>query len=322
MIKDEILKMLLTASAPVSGEEMSRTLGVSRSAVWKAVDQLRQDGYTIEAATRRGYRLTQKPDRLEAAAVSGTSGANVLVYEEVTSTNTVAKQLAAEGCPAGTCVLAERQTAGKGRRGRGFTSEAGGLYFSIVLRPGVLPEQLMHLTAMTAVAVRRAILEMTGLDAGIKWTNDLVYGRKKLCGILTELSIQVETREVDYVVAGIGINCNQTAFPPELQEVATSLRLETGCPVDRSRLANAMVGQFQTLARELLTEKDAWLAEFSAHCVTLGRQVQIIRGDAVREAVAEGIDESAALLVRYPDGTREAVSSGEVSVRGMYGYLD
>ena len=174
MTKDEILNMLRSASAPISGEEMSRALGVSRAAVWKAVDQLRQEGYAIEAATRRGYRLAALPDRLDAAVIAGDTGADVHVYEEVTSTNTVARQLAADGCPAGTCVLAERQTAGKGRRGRGFASEAGGLYFSIVLRPGLLPEQIMHLTAMTAVAIRRAILETTGLDVGIKWTNDLV----------------------------------------------------------------------------------------------------------------------------------------------------
>lgn len=321
MTKDDILRILCTAEGPVSGEEMSRTLGVSRAAVWKAVDQLRQDGYGIEAATRRGYRLTGRPDRLDRAVVAGSTGAEVHVLEEVGSTNNAAKQLAAEGCPACTCVLAERQTAGKGRRGRGFASEPGGLYFSIVLRPGVLPEQLLHLTAMTAVAVRRAILETTGLDTGIKWTNDLVYGRRKLCGILTELSIQAETREVDYVVAGIGVNCNQTAFPPEIADVAASIRMETGKEVDRSLLANAMLRQFQALARGLLTEKEAWLAEFAAHCVTIGRQVQVIRGDSVREAAAEGIDENAALLVRYTDGTREAVSSGEVSVRGMYGYV-
>ena len=321
MTKDEILNILLTAQTPVSGEEMSRRLGVSRAAVWKAVDQLRQEGYAIEAATRRGYRLAAKPDRLDAAVITGDTGADVRVYDEVTSTNTVAKQLAAEGCPAGTCVLAERQTAGKGRRGRGLSSEPGGLYFSVVLRPGVLPEQLMHLTAMTAVATRRAILETTGLDTDIKWTNDLVCGTHKLCGILTELSILAETREVDYVVAGIGINCNQTGFAPEISDVATSVCLQTGRPVDRSRLANAMVRQFQALARELQSGKAAWLAEFAAHCITIGRPVQIIRGDTVREAVAVGIDDDAALLVRYPDGSGEAVSSGEVSVRGLYGYV-
>ena len=116
--------------------------------------------------------------------------------------------------------------------------------------------------------------------------------------------------------------CNETDFAPEIQNVATSIRLETGKPVDRSRLANAMLRQFQSLSRELQSGKDAWLAEFAAHCVTIGKQVQVVRGDSVREAVAEGIDGEAALLVRYPDGSREAVSSGEVSVRGMYGYLD
>ena len=179
----------------------------------------------------------------------------------------------------------------------------------------------MHLTAMTAVAIRRAILETTGLDVGIKWTNDLVYDRRKLCGILTELSIEAETRTVDYVVAGIGINCNQTAFAPEIADVAASICMETGRPVDRSLLANAMLRQMLALARELQSGRAAWLAEFAAHCITIGQPVQIIRGDTVREVFAEGIDDEAALLVRYPDGTREAVNSGEVSVRGLYGYV-
>ena len=179
----------------------------------------------------------------------------------------------------------------------------------------------MHLTAMTAVAIRRAILETTGLDVGIKWTNDLVYDRRKLCGILTELSIEAETRTVDHVVAGIGVNCNQTAFAPEIADVAASIRMETGNLVDRSLLANAMLRQMLALARELQSGRAAWLAEFAAHCVTIGQPVQIIRGDTVREAFAEGIDGEAALLVRYPDGTREAVNSGEVSVRGLYGYV-
>ena len=126
---------------------------------------------------------------------------------------------------------------------------------------------------------------------------------------------------MDYVVAGIGINCNQTAFAPEIADVAASIRMETGNLVDRSLLANAMLRQMLALARELQSGRAAWLAEFAAHCITIGQPVQIIRGDTVREAFAEGIDGEAALLVRYPDGTREAVNSGEVSVRGLYGYV-
>ena len=320
MTKDEILSMLRSASAPISGEETSRALGVSRAAVWKAVDQLRQEGYAIEAATRRGYRLAALPDRLDAAVIAGDTGADVHVYEEVTSTNTVARQLAADGCPAGTCVLAERQTAGKGRRGRGFASEAGGLYFSIVLRPGLLPEQIMHLTAMTAVAIRRAILETTGLDVGIKWTNDLVYDRRKLCGILTEIGIEAESREVDYDVVGIGINCEQVELPPEVSAMSISLEAFTGQRPDRARLAAALVRSLSEMEQALFTQKDAWLAEFSAHCVTIGQDVKLVRGDEVQFAHADGIDGEAALRVTYPDGTAGVIASGEVSVRGMYGY--
>ena len=221
MTKEEVLSLLLTAGEPVSGEHICRQLGVTRAAVWKAIDQLRQEGYTIEAAPRRGYTLTARPDRLDTAQVRGYLAGHpwqplVTAVERVDSTNNACKRLAAEGAPDGTAVLTGMQTAGRGRRGRTFVSPPGGLYFSLILRPHARPEALMHLTAMVAVAAARAIERVSGVYPGIKWTNDLVLGKKKLCGILTEIGIEAESREVDYAVVGIGINCAHAELPPEV----------------------------------------------------------------------------------------------------------
>ena len=325
MTKEEVLSLLLTAGEPVSGEHICRQLGVTRAAVWKAIDQLRQEGYTIEAAPRRGYTLTARPDRLDTAQVRGYLAGHpwqplVTAVERVDSTNNACKRLAAEGAPDGTAVLTGMQTAGRGRRGRTFVSPPGGLYFSLILRPHAQPEALMHLTAMVAVAAARAIERVSGVYPGIKWTNDLVLGKKKLCGILTEIGIEAESREVDYAVVGIGINCAHAELPPEVAAMSADLETATGKKPDRSRLAAELVRSLYEMEQALFTQKDAWLAEFSAHCVTIGQDVKLVRGDEVQFAHADGIDGEAALRVTYPDGTVGVIASGEVSVRGMYGY--
>jgi BirA family biotin operon repressor/biotin-[acetyl-CoA-carboxylase] ligase len=327
MTKDEVLRLLQAQQTPLSGQEMSRALGVSRAAVWKAIEQLRKDGYEIAAGTNRGYRLASLPDRLTQDGVLAALGEHpwrdrVRVFDSIDSTNTFARQLAAEGAPEGTVVVADHQTAGRGRRGRSFLSPSGvGVYLSVLLRPQVRPEQILHLTALVGVAGCNAVERAAGARPGIKWTNDLVFGKKKMSGILTELSVEAETREVSYVVSGIGLNCNEQSFPAELQSMATSIRMETGRPVDRCRLAAELIRELERMNRGLFTEKEAWLRQFTRDCVTVGQDVKIVRGDEERFAHVEGIGPDAELLVRFPDGTREAVSSGEVSIRGMYGYL-
>lgn len=243
----------------------------------------------------------------------------VTAVPSVDSTNNACKRLAAEGAPDGTAILTGCQTAGKGRRGRTFVSPPGGLYFSVILRPHAKPEALMHLTAMAAVAAARAVFAVSGVYPDIKWTNDLVLGGKKLCGILTEIGIEAESREVDYAVVGIGINCARVDLPPEVSAMSASLEAFTGQKPDRARLAAALVRSLCELEQALFTGKDAWLREFAAHCSPRRRQARS-GGDDVTYAHADGIDEEAALLVTYPDGTKAAVASGEVSVRGMYGY--
>ena len=289
-------------------------------------EQLRQEGYGIDAAPKRGYTLAFVPERLDTALVRAhLSGhpwqALTTAVPSVDSTNNACKRLAAEGAPDGTAILTGCQTAGRGRRGRTFVSPPGGLYFSVILRPHAKPEALMHLTAMVAVAAARAVFAVSGVYPDIKWTNDLVLGGKKLCGILTEIGIEAESREVDYAVVGIGINCEQVELPPEVSAMSISLEAFTGQRPDRARLAAALVRSLSEMEQALFTEKDAWLQEFSAHCITIGQDVKLVRGDDVAYAHADGIDAEAALLVTYPDGAKAAIASGEVSVRGMYGYV-
>ena len=325
--KEAILQLLRVSDAPLSGQELSRQLGISRAAVWKSVEQLRREGYAIEAATNRGYRLAAESNRLDAAEIARRMQTadwkdRLVVLERIDSTNNYAKRLASEGAPAGTAVIADTQTAGRGRRGRSFFSPPGdGLYLSVILRPAAKPEEILHLTAVTAVAASRAVEAVCGERPGIKWTNDLVFGRRKLCGILTELSLVAESREVEYVVIGIGINCGQREFPVDIADMAASIYTQTGRENVRNALAAALLDELARMDAALLTQKGTWLREFAAHCVTIGHDVQVIRGSEVRPAFAEGIGSEAELLVRYPDGTREAVASGEVTVRGMYGYV-
>lgn len=247
----------------------------------------------------------------------------VQVLDTVDSTNNAAKQLAAQGAPQGTAILAGHQTAGRGRRGRSFFSPPGaGLYLSVILRPQVPPDRLLHLTALCAVAAARAVEAACGLRPGLKWVNDLVVGRRKLGGILTELTLKPDG-SLDHVVVGVGVNCCQTRFPADLADLATSIAAETGVADAKADLAASLLQELSTLEAALLPgpEKDAWLAEFAETCVTLGKDVQVLRSGSVRPARALGIDENAGLLVEYPDGIREVIASGEVSVRGMYGYV-
>ena len=240
----------------------------------------------------------------------------------VDSTNSYAKKLAAQGACHGTVVLAEHQTAGKGRLGRTFSSPAGmGIYCSVVLRYGVEPERLFCLTPIMAEAARRAVHNSTGLQPQIKWINDLVLHRRKLCGILTELG--TENGKIAYVVVGIGVNCSQQEddFPPELRQTAISLEQALGKPVDREAVVQELIRQVQLAADGFLQDASPWIRTYSEHCLTIGKGVQLIRGDVIRLAHVDGIDDRGALLVTLEDGTKETVFSGEASVRGLYGYI-
>ena len=252
-------------------------------------------------------------------ALEGHSWQGQIVYlDTVNSTNTYAKQLACQGAQEGTVVLADRQTGGRGRLGRSFSSPAGmGIYLSLILRPNCPPKEIMHLTCAAGVAAVRALDDPR---IGIKWTNDLVLSKRKLGGILTELSVDPKTGLVEWVVIGIGINCcqNNQDFPPEIRDIACSLGM---VPQQIPCLIARLIRALFTMRQQLLTDKPALLAEFSDRCVTLGQQICVVRADTVRHGRAIAVDGDGGLVVEYTDGSRQVVTSGEVSIRGMYGYV-
>lgn len=311
-----------------SGEELSRDIGISRAAVWKAVEALRRQGYDIEARTGKGYRLLQSPDLLRQDTLVHyltEQRENWQVLESVDSTNSACRRLALEGAPDGTVVLADCQTAGRGRRGRSFQSPAGkGLFFSILWRPDCAPERLLPLTALSAVAACQAIRRVTGAEVQIKWPNDLVLSGRKLAGILTEMALEGESGHVSHVVVGIGINVHQRPedFGGEVADIATSLDLALGKNICRAQLAAALLEEMDLLRREVLFAPEKWLADYRAACLSIGRTVQLIRGESRERVQALAVDEQYGLVVRHQDGTEETVRSGEVSVRGLYGYTE
>lgn len=248
----------------------------------------------------------------------------IQIFDTIDSTNTRAKLLAENGAPQGTILIADTQTGGRGRRGRSFHSPAGtGIYLSLILRPNCFPDELMHLTCAAAVSVCDAVEDVTGLRPGIKWINDLVFGKRKLAGILTELGFQSGTGRVAYAVIGIGINCCQSIedFPPDIRDMAGSLYTATEKSVSREQVAASILLQLQKMNDTLLSGKDAMMEHYRKDCVTLGKEISLVRGDEIRHGTALTIDPQGALVVRFPDGHTEAVNSGEVSVRGMYGYV-
>lgn len=251
-------------------------------------------------------------------------GQTLLCLDTVDSTNTELKRRAAQGAPDGLAVIADRQTGGRGRLGRSFVSvPEKGLYLSVLLRPRCAVAELTTLTAWAAVAVCDAIHSVCGVRPGIKWTNDLVLEGRKVCGILTELGTDPKTGAPDYVVLGIGVNLSQTAadFGPEVAPVAISLAQALGTAPDRAQLAAAILSALDGLYAAFPKERVAWLARYRANCITTGKPVRLLRPNGVQEAFAEAIDDDFALTVRLPDGRRETVSGGEVSVRGLFGYL-
>ena len=244
-------------------------------------------------------------------------------FSTTDSTNDRLRAMARQGAPHGTLLLAGHQTGGHGRRGRSFHSPEGmGIYMSILLRPQCAPTELMHLTCAAAEAMCDAVEKACGFRPGIKWTNDLVHEKRKLGGILTELGF-TPRGELDYAIIGIGINCCQKTddFPEDIRSIAGSLSMVTGTNIDRSSVAAAMMEALWKMDEMLLTGQQEILSAYRKDCITLGQDISLVRGEEVRYGTALDIDSTGALVVRFADGKVEAVNSGEVSVRGMYGYI-
>lgn len=330
MSREAVLSLLRERRGEyLSGEAMSRTLGISRAGVWKAVEALRREGYEIASAPNRGYRLEAAPDRLREGELAGPLagclvGSTLACLDTVDSTNTECKRRAMAGAPEGLVVTAEEQTGGRGRLGRSFQSpRGGGLYLSALLRPRLEPAQAADFTAWVAVAVCDGIERCCGVRPRIKWTNDIVLGGKKLVGILTELGLESESNALEYLVTGIGVNVNQGPedFTGQVRDVATSLAQALGRPVRRADLAVQIILALDRMYAQFPGNKGAYLERYRADCLTPGNRVQLVTPASRREAYAVEIDDEFRLVVELPDGTRQALSAGEVSVRGMYGYV-
>ncbi len=321
--------MLKEADDHISGQQLCEQFQVSRTAVWKVINQLKEEGYQVEAVRNKGYRIIESPDvltREELAVQIGDAtrwaGQEIVCFTETDSTNVRARKLGENGAAHGTLVVAEQQTAGRGRRGRGWESPAGSsIYMSLLLRPEFLPNKAPMLTIVMAYSVATALREQTGLDFRIKWPNDIVLNGKKVVGILTEMSTEIEY--INHVVIGVGINVNTEAFPEEICATATSIRRESGKTWRRAELIAAILRQFEVQYERFVKEEDlAYLREaYDAVLVNCNREVRILGEKDGYRAVALGIDDQGELLVRKEDGTVTSVYAGEVSVRGIYGYV-
>lgn len=324
---NDILSILRGASGGyVSGEYLSQCLGMTRTAIWKRMAALKKEGFIIEASTRKGYRLkadTSSYGRL--AIMQGLStrhlGRELKFYEEVDSTSTQLKQLAAEGAPHGTVIIADCQNAGRGRLGRSFSSVGGkGIWMSVLLRPELHPSEVQSLTLAAPVAVLKALEPLKIPGVGIKWPNDILIGKKKICGILTELSAELD--RVNWVIAGIGLNVNHASedFPEELLEIASSLSIndKDHKAFDRSSLAAGILNQFEEVYDHYLDKGSSWIVEeWKRYNLTLGKKVRLISQQGETIGMAYDLLPDGKLVVRKDDGTSIQVLSGEISLREL-----
>ncbi len=320
-LKHQVLQILEeNRGNSVNGAKLANELFVTRSAVWKAIKALQKEGYHITAVTNKGYCLQSHNDIVSTESIrpylSGDAkNFQLEVRQKVTSTNTLAKEMAAQGAAEGTVLIALEQTEGRGRMGRSFYSpQSSGIYFSILLRPNLKLEDSLLITTATAVAVSQAIETVAGVQAGIKWVNDIYLGEKKVCGILTEASLNFESGSLEYAIVGIGINIDTNDFPEEIRQVAGSLFGEkpTGTPITSILVAEVLNNLSNCM--NTLTDK-IYLDEYRRRSFLIGKDILVLKGKDTFYAKAIDIDDKARLVVEYEDKTREALNSGEVSVR-------
>ena len=319
--KHDVLKLLeQSKGTSISGNDIATTLKLSRTAVWKAINGLKDDGYPIGATTKKGYCLEVTSDILSSQSIlphilNTSLYDNIIVHKSLPSTNTIAKDLANNSAPNGTVIIAEQQTAGKGRLGRSFYSpHASGIYMSVVFRLDNPIEQSMLITSATAVAVCRAIKTVCNLDCQIKWVNDVYIDSKKVCGILTEASVNFESQQLDYIVVGIGINITTNDFPTELNDIATSLQDKlNGTIISRSQLIGEILNQLDVIIHDL--KDKSFLDEYKSLSFILGSEINVITPTLTQKATALDFNELGHLIVKLEDGTLKTLSSGEISIR-------
>lgn len=326
-MKEEILKMLRETDGYISGQELCNKFGVSRTAIWKVMKQLKEAGYNIEAQQNKGYHIVSAPDVMDVAELKSIwkpkwVGCEILYFDSIDSTNTKAQELAEKGYPSGTLVVADKQIAGKGRRGRNWESPSGcGIFMTLMLKPDINPNNASMLTLVSALAVAKALADITGKDAKIKWPNDIVIDGRKVCGILTEMSAQFDY--INNIVIGIGINVNNSSFPEEISATASSLRLLSGGKkYRRAEIIEKIMEYFEKYYSIFLETEDlsALVNEYDAMLVNMKKQVKVLDPKEPFEGKAMGITKTGELIVDTWE-SRKLVSSGEVSVRGIYGYV-
>lgn len=326
-MKAELLKILRESGGHVSGQQLCEHFGVSRTAVWKVVRQLKEEGYEIEAVKNKGYRIREAPDVMTAEEVKSRIhtkwlAQNCLYLDSVDSTNNYAKRIAEEGALEGTLVMADEQTGGKGRRGRSWeTPKGANIAMTLLLRPQIRPEHASRLTLLMAMAVAQGIRSVTGLDAGIKWPNDVVVHGKKVCGILTEMSTEVDY--INYVVIGAGVNVNQEDFPEEIRHIAGSLSAELGRKISRAELTASVMEALERIYEIFLRTEDLseLYGEYNEICVNRGHLIRVLEPEHEYNGTTDGINKNGELVVRKENGETVCVYAGEVSVRGLYGYV-
>lgn len=326
-MKEEILRLLRGADGYISGQELCNRFGVSRTAVWKAINQLKEAGYEIEAQQNKGYRLKAAPDLMTEAEIKSLMHTDwvakeVLYFDTIDSTNTKAQELAEKGYPSGTLVVADKQESGKGRRGRSWVSPSGtGIFMTLMIKPDINPNNASMLTLVAALAVAKAITSVTGEEAMIKWPNDIVVNGKKVCGILTEMNAQFDY--INHIVVGIGINVHNESFPEEISQMASSLMIEaSGKRFHRAQIIAETMSYFEQYYDTFLQTQDlsALVREYDELLVNMNKAVRVLDPKEPFDGKAMGITPKGELIVDTWE-SRKLVSSGEVSVRGIYGYV-
>lgn len=326
-MKEEILRLLRSADGYISGQELCNRFGVSRTAVWKAINQLKEAGYEIEAQQNKGYRLMAAPDLMTEAEIKSLMhtewvAKEVLYFDTIDSTNTKAQELAEKGYQRGTLVVADKQESGKGRRGRSWVSPSGtGIFMTLMIKPDINPNNASMLTLVAALAVAKAITSVTGEEALIKWPNDIVVNGKKVCGILTEMNAQFDY--INHIVVGIGINVHNESFPEEISQMASSLMIEAGGKrFHRAQIIAETMSYFEQYYDTFLKTQDlsALVREYDKLLVNRNKSVRVLDPKEPFDGKAMGITSKGELIVDTWE-SRKLVSSGEVSVRGIYGYV-
>ncbi|KAJ53901.1 BirA family biotin operon repressor/biotin-[acetyl-CoA-carboxylase] ligase [Clostridium tetanomorphum] len=328
-MKEEILNLLKENNDSfISGQFISEKLGVTRTAIWKYINTLKNEGYKIESVSKKGYRLISSPDILTYEEIKENLntkyiGRNIIYYDSIDSTNTKAKELASKGELNGTVIISEEQTSGRGRLGKIWCSPKNkGIWLSIILKPEIDPMNVAKITQIAGASVCKSLLEI-GINSYIKWPNDIVINNKKVCGILTEMSCELNM--INYVILGIGINANidKNEIPEEISTIATSLKIEDGKSIKRKYLTAKILNNFEMLYEEFLHKNsfNTSLEICKKHSILLGKDIKIINRNTTIIGKAIDIDHDGRLVIEHLDGKKEALVSGEVSIRGLYGYV-